>query len=300
MDLFEKLDGIRRKILLFSFYSLMLLFLGFGALAIHDAGALRTVLVIVSFAFLLINLSMISFFVSSYKQLYNQNMMKNVMSSVFEDVTYEPKSGLPQAIIENTDMIRLGNRYESSEYRTGTYRGIRFKMANVTLKNMLNEGKRSASVTYFSGSWMVLSFPRAFKSYLQVKEKSFLNAQKPRGSHPELDRVAVGSEDFCRFFKAYAESEKEAEAFLSKPLCDAILAVNYELRGDLMFFFANDQLHIALHGVRAKYEPPMLGKLYRDEVEKALMADCRAITAFLDRLIEIESLFKKDDTTLES
>lgn len=290
MDIFKKLDVIRRQILIVSFASLFFLIAGFLFLALMK-GASRLALVILSFGLLLFSFVGIAILVSRYKRLFGQNMLKSVLENAFEDVTYEPDRALLASVIENTDMIMMGNAYASSEYRTGRYRDISFTMADVTLKNLIQNGRRRASVTYFSGSWMVFEFPKAFSAYLQVKEKSFLNAQKPRGAHPDMNRALVGEENFTRFFKVYAESTADAEAFLTKELQDAITALNYELRGDLMFYFCGNTLHIALHGKRAKYEPPILGKLYRDEVEEVLLADCRAVSAFLDRILELNCLF---------
>ena len=290
MDIFKKLDVIRRLILIASFASLFFLIAGFLLLALAT-GASRSVWVILSFGLFIVSLVGIAIPVSRYKRLYGQNMLKSVLENAFENVTYEPDRALSADVIENTDMIMMGNSYESAEYRTGVYRGISFTMADVTLKNLMQSGKRRASVIYFSGSWMVFRFPKAFSAYLQVKEKSFLNAQKPRGAHPDMNRALVGEENFTRFFKVYAESTADAERFLTKELQDAITALNYELRGDLMFYFCGNTLHIALHGKRAKYEPPILGKLYRDEVEDVLLADCRAVSAFLDRILEFDNLF---------
>lgn len=294
MDLFEKLNAIRRRILILSLLLLLFFTSGFVFLAVPLDGSWQIAVSVVSFALALIDLLLISMRVSSYKQLFGRNMMKSVMASVFEEVTYEPERALPASTVENTDMIRMGNRYESGEYRTGLYHGIRFTMADVVLKNILRDGKRTETVTYFSGSWMVFEFPSTFAETLQIKEKSFLNAQKPKGE-PDMNRVEIGSERFKRFFKVYAENESAARAFLTPSLEDAVMALNYELFGDLMIYFCQGRLHIALHGKRAQYEPPMLGKLYRDEVERVLLADHAAICAFLDRLLEIDGLFTTSD-----
>ncbi len=290
MDIFKKLEKIRREIIVFSILAVLLVMLAVASM-VFLGGFWRNLLIASAGILFLLTLLMISLSTSSYKQLFSRNMMKSVMTSVFEDVTYEPERALPPSMIENTDMIMTGNRYASGEYRTGVYRGIRFTMADVSLKNVIQNGKRTASITFFDGSWLIFEFSKSFTDYLQVKEKSFLNAQKPRGNHPDMNRVTVGSEDFVRFFKVYAESEEKATAFLSPSLQEAILALNYDLCGDLMFYFSGRYLHIALHGKQAQYEPPMLGKLYREEVERILLADCRAVSSFLDRLLADESLY---------
>lgn len=294
MDIFQRLDRIRRMILILSLFSVFFLAAIFVSLAIlREKTPLILTVSLASFA-LLFNLFLISRLVSSYKQLFGENMMKSVMEARFDDVHYEPARALAASVVENTDMIHMGNRYESGEYRSAVYRDIRFTMADVTLKNVIRQGSRTASAVYFSGTWMIFDFEKTFKTHLQIKEKSFLNAQKPRGEHPDMNRVAVGGDDFCRFFKVYAENEEIARSFLSPALEDAVLTLNYALRGDLMFYFSENRLHIALHGKRARYEPPMLGKLYRDEVEKALLSDFQAVSAFLDRLLEIPSLFENE------
>ena len=294
MDIFKRLDRIRRKLLLLSLFALLFLATVFLSLALFSKPILCMLISSAAFVAMLLDLFFISRLVSSYKQLFGENMMKSVMEARFENVSYEPSRPLAASVIENTDMILLGNRYESSEYRSATYRSIRFTMADVSLKNVIRQGSKMASVTYFSGTWMIFEFDKAFRSHLQIKEKSFLNAQQPRGEHPDMNRVAVGGESFCRFFKVYAESLDAAESFLSSALENAVMKLNYDLRGDLMFYFSKNCLHIALHGKRAQYEPPMLGKLYRDEVEKALLADFSAVSAFLDSILENPLLFENE------
>ena len=299
MDIFKRLDKLRRRILVASLAVIVFSVSVFLPIILMEGSVLAAVLSGSSLLLLFFTLFYVFFTVSSYKRLFGRHMLENVMQTVFDDVLYEPKRALTQSVIEDTDMILIGNHYESSEYKQGKYHGIRFAMADVLLKNVVRQGKRMASVTYFSGTWMIFDFEKVFCAPIQVKEKSFLNAQKPRSENPNLDRVMLPDENFSRFFKVYAESTEAAELFLSSSLRSAILSLNYELRGDLMFYFNGSRLHIALHGTKAHYEPPIFGKLYREEVEKVLLADCRAVSAFLDRLIAIDTIFENGTAVTE-
>lgn len=291
MDIFKRLNRIRSYILSETLAAFILLIAAFASLILIKDVFYRALSASVCVALFLLFLLLISFSIASYKQIFNRHMLKTVMESVFENVSYEPERALLQSVIESTDMILLGNHYESSEFRQGKYRSARFTMADVLLKNVIRQGKRVASVTYFSGTWMIFDFERSFRYPIQIKEKSFLNAQKPRGQNPDLERMTICDDEFSRFFKVYAENERSAQAFLSGAVREAILTLNYELRGDLMFYFNGNRLHIALHGTKAHYDPPLLGKLYREDVERALLADYRALRAFLDRLRAIDTIF---------
>lgn len=299
MDIFKRLETIRRRILITSLAAAIFLVATLLSLVFVEDTVFRASLAVSCTTLFLLSLVGISYSTSAYKQLYGRQMLRTVMESLFDRVSYEPDRALPPSLVENTDMIAMGNSYESSEYREGEYRGIRFTMADVHLKNVLCQGKQIARVTYFSGTWMIFDFEKAFRAPIQVKEKSFMNAQKPRGDNPDLNRVWVEDEAFARFFKVYAEDGDRAAALLSSPVREAILSLNYELRGDLMFYFNGKRLHIALHGNRARYEPPMLGRLYREEVEKVLLADCRAVSAFLDRLLSIDTIFEDGSAVTE-
>jgi len=299
MDIFKRLNRIRLYILSETLVAFVFLISAFAALIVIGDVFYRALLASVCVVVFLLFLLFISFSVASYKQLFSRHMLKTVMETVFENVSYEPDRALLQSVIESTDMILLGNHYESSEYRQGEYRSTRFTMADVLLKNVIRQGKREASVTYFSGTWMIFDFEKPFRYPIQIKEKSFLNAQKPRGENPDLERMVIRDENFSRFFKVYAENESAVETFLSTAVREAILSLNYELRGDLMFYFNGNRLHIALHGQKAHYEPPLLGKIYREDVEKVLLADCRAISAFLDRLSAIDTIFENGTAVTE-
>ena len=299
MDIFKRLEKIRRCILSASFAAAVFLVFVFLPLVLIEDTAVSFLISGLVFLLFLVTLLLISFAVSSYKRLFAGYIPESVMQTVFEEVVYEPEKALLSSVIENTDLILIGNHYESSEYRAGKYRGVYFAMADVLLKNVIRHGKRLASITYFSGTWMIFDFEKAFRAPIQVKEKSFLNAQKPRMGNPNLDRVMISDESFSRFFKVYAENSDTATAFLSPELRDAILSLNYALRGDLMFYFNGNRLHIALHGKKAHYEPPIFGKLYREEVEKVLLADYRAVSAFLDRLLAIDTIFENGTAVTE-
>lgn len=287
MDIFKKLERIRKELLVLSLLAFLLAVLGFLALALIPSAAAGILFSLLAWLSFLLTLGMIRLRVSAYKRLYGQHMMAQILSTEFEKVTYDPKGALEEDLVASTDTIMMGNTFLSAEKRSGEYRSVKMTMADVALKNLLGR----TSVTYFDGTWMVFTFPKAFRRSLEIKEKSFLNAQKPQGENPELDRVMVGSEELARFFKIYGESEALARDFLSKSLEEAVITLNYELPGDLMLYFHKDRLHIACHGRRLQYEPPLLGKLHREEIEQVLLSDCRTVKRFLDTVLSDTSLF---------
>ncbi|MBR2987063.1 MAG: DUF3137 domain-containing protein [Clostridia bacterium] len=292
MDLFAALEKLRKEILVCSFAALILFTLGLVALLVPLSQGIRITLAAILFALFLVMLPVIRLRISRYMRLYARNMQREILEAEFENVTYKPDDGIARSLIEDTDMIMMGNEYRASEFRTGRYRGIDCVMSDVALRSRVKKNGKDFRVTYFDGGWMVFTFDKSFRESLQVKEKSFLNAQKPRGEHPDLNRTYTESEALGRFFKVYAVGKKEAESFLTPALEQAILRLNYDLPGDLMFYFHRNRLHIARHGTRTRYEPKVFGRLDRQEIERILLSDIRTVQRFLDALLDETSLFE--------
>ena len=67
----------------------------------------------------------------------------------FGDLRYLPEAGIPASSIEQTGMMRMGNRYHAEDYLSGTAGGVPFEQSDVCIQNVTSNGKSTSTVTYF-------------------------------------------------------------------------------------------------------------------------------------------------------
>ena len=73
-----------------------------------------------------------------------------ILNEVFDNVTYKYNSGLPEQDVRQFGLVKMGNRYSSEDYLKGSYKGIGFEQAEVTIKYDKNGRKQATYKT--SGS----------------------------------------------------------------------------------------------------------------------------------------------------
>ena len=100
------------------------------------------------------------------------------LQSVFTDLVYEPEKGLPYDVIASTNMMNMGDRYESEDYVSAKYKGIKFEQADVHIEEEhestdSNGHTTRTWVTIFRGKWMIFDFNKTFKANIQVSQKNF-------------------------------------------------------------------------------------------------------------------------------
>lgn len=296
MGVFEHLEKLRKLLIFLSILLTLLLVAGMAMFflaanqQIHPALCLLAVIPAVACA------AAVALFISRYKTYYKNHMVSAVLNSYFEDLIYQPDGGLEEAVIEETGMIRMGDTYSSEDYVAGQYKGVAFEMADVLIQEKLvspHISPAASTLTHFEGRWLIFTFERAFRYDLLVKEKSLLHAQRVGNTdHPSLERVSVANEALNRFFRVYAAGEREAAYMLNPFVCEALLHLNREIKGDLIFGFIGNRLHVAIHGIGDAFEPKILSRLDRGEIEGAVYSDIRAIIDFIDRLKPDERLFR--------
>ena len=71
---------------------------------------------------------------NEYTTIYKNTFVLSSLKDIFSDLKYNFDEGLEEEILEETDMIRLGDRYHSNDYIEGKYKGINFKSSDVHIQ----------------------------------------------------------------------------------------------------------------------------------------------------------------------
>ena len=236
-----------------------------------------------------------------YRNLFKSIFVEKALNNLFDDLIYEPEKGLPYDVIASTNMMNMGDRYESEDYVSAKYKGIKFEQADVHIEEEYtttdSDGNTSTHyVTIFKGRWLVFDFNKNFKANVQISEKGFGNSKVKRffGKKEErFKRVKMESEEFNKKFKVYAQDEHEAFYLITPALMERIERLVKGNKGRFLFCFVDNRLHIGVYNHKSSFEPTSVFKqLDIKVIEENISEDIRVITQFVDELNLDKNLFK--------
>lgn len=255
--LFARLRCLRRRILLG--WGLLAVFVICAVLSVTSGFAVGLVLCMLGFAG---DLFFIMRSQKAYRRLFKERLVRSELEKQFGDLRYLPEAGIPASSIEQTGMMRMGNRYHAEDYLSGTAGGVPFEQSDVCIQNVTSNGKSTSTVTYFRGRWLIFAFNKRFTHNLLVVSDSFSYAKRPGGffGKDRSERLSMESEAFNDAFKVYAQDAHEAYYILTPPLMERLLALNARLGCGMLFGFCGNRLHVAVPTGGDAFEPSLLSQ----------------------------------------
>lgn len=235
-------------------------------------------------------------FISAFKELFVLRSLK----SVFSDLVYKPEIGLDESIIRNTQMMNMGDRYNSNDYISGKYKNINIVQADVHIEEERqstdSDGHTTTTwVTIFRGRWMIFDFNKIFKSNVQVCQKKFGNSRINNwGSKTKYKKVMMEDQEFNKKFRVYAQNEHDAFYILTPSLMDKIKNLSSGINGELLFCFIDNKLHIGLQNNKDSFEHSIFTKINEEKVINEISMDIKLITDFIDKLNLDNDLFRRE------
>ena len=302
----SEMESLRRKIIIG--YSFLVCFFILFVLGITyyyiKFVKTRNDLVIMSFVGIVILIIFIIFlrlikkdydlYCSSYKKVF----VYKALEKKFDNLIYNPKSGMPKSVIWGTHMMDLGDYYLSNDLISGKYHNTNFMQADVRIKNEYyytdsNGNVHSYQVDTFYGKWLVFEFNKKFKYNVQVREKSFKNAKVDSSySAYGYHKVSMENEKFNRKFLVYTEMEHDAFYLLTPHMMERIQNISDIIDGDLLLCFVDNELHIGLNNNQDSFEASILKG--SKTIDKQINKDIEIITSFIDELNLSNDLFRKE------
>lgn len=194
-------------------------------------------------------------FKAGYKKIFVEGPFQEVFGKVYCDF----KNGISRDIIDETDLMKMGNRYYTNDYIKGSYRNVGFERADIKIQNHTSNGKNSHTVTYFNGRWLILEFNKNFHFDLQIvgkgfyyteKKNSFFTSEKHRRHKVEMEDIR-----FNEHFNVYAQDEHEAFYILTPQFMAALKEMYDSMDGNLMLGFIDYKLHVAINTSKDAMEP---------------------------------------------
>lgn len=230
-----------------------------------------------------------------YEEFKNIFVLKS-LQRFFENIDYKSEEGFSEEYIENIGMLDTGDRFNSNDYISGTYKGIKFEQSDIHIEEKHEEkdndgNKREVWETTFRGRLMVFDFNKNFKANIQVASHNFGANKLPWNK--KFSNVKMEDVEFNKYFSIYAESEHEAFYILTPHFMEKIKDIIKKLNCGIMFGFVDSKLHIAIDNNEDSFEYNVFKPINEQEIEEDIVEDIKIITNFVDELNLDNKLFGK-------
>lgn len=230
-----------------------------------------------------------------FRAAFKEYFVLNYLKTIFTDLVYKPEYGLDESIIENTNMVDMGDRYSSEDYISGKYKDINIVQADICIEEIDNDDEGSSTYTLFKGRWMIFEFNKTFKSDLHIYQKGLKSYNLNHSlSKRYYNKVTLDDQEFNNIFTVYAQNEHEAFYILTPHFMEKLKNISSMVSGNLLFCFMNNKLHVGLCDGNDSFEWNIFKKLDESNLKNTIISDIKAITDFVDELNLDNTLFKEE------
>ncbi|MBO4323770.1 MAG: DUF3137 domain-containing protein [Lachnospiraceae bacterium] len=230
-----------------------------------------------------------------YRRNYKNLVVSKAAADLFDEYSYYPEDGVSQAEIALTGIMRTGNRFQSEDMVTGTYKGVNFRRSDVYIAQHTSTGKSSHTTVYLRGSWLVFQYNKKFESDLQISTKDFMYELKNTSrlfTRSANLRHSIETEDmeFNKMFECNCQKDTEAFYLLTPRVMQMLKLIRAELNAPFMVGFVDNKMHVAINSGKNHIEPPIFKELNPElsvmRTRTELRTICNIIDAFsMDREI---------------
>ena len=235
----------------------------------------------------------IKIFNNEFKSIFVLNSLRQF----FDNLDYKSENGFSEEYIQKVGMLDTGDRFNSNDYISGTYKNIKFEQSDIHIEEKHEEedkdgNKKEVWETIFMGRLMVFDFNKKFKANVQVSSHHFGANTLPWKK--KFFNVKMEDVEFNKLFTIYAESEHDAFYILTPHFMQKIKDITKELNCGVMFGFADSRLHIAINNNEDSFEYNVFKLINEQEIEENIVKDIKLITNFVDELSLDNDLFRRE------
>lgn len=204
---------------------------------------------------------------NKYRREYKELFVKDALSLAFDNVECNFESGISEEEIEAYGLLVTENRFYSNDYITGMYKGSRFTRSDVTIKKVIHTGKRTTTITTFSGPYMIFEFDKKFNSDVLVKEKG-ASHRSSFFFKDELEKVKFESVEFNKKFNVYSKDGHTAFYLLTPQYMEKLMEFDSRFEGVCYFGFINGKFHLALYNNEDMFETSVFTEVDENEINR--------------------------------
>lgn len=177
-----------------------------------------------------------------YKQLYKDTFVSSMLKSLLDDVSYDWRGGFSEMDVATFGVVKIGNIFKSEDYLSGSYKGVDFRQADVTIKHETGSGDDKKVTTYFSGRMFEFKFTGKSVQNVKVFSSAYQSWLNLRGEKVDLENVL-----FNKSFDVFTPEPHDAFYILTPQMMEKITNL-YRYYPNIGFRFGDGRLCVAING----------------------------------------------------
>ena len=246
---------------------------------------------------LLKGLSAISKAKSEVKDKLSISLIPEVLSSVFDDVQYDPEGRIGDDVIHGTHMFFPFHftDIDGSDLIRGSYRGVHIEMSDITLTEVSeytetdddgNTETRTHTSVHFTGQWLTCDFHKKLSADLCVFESN--RRMRPR------DLVETENEAFNKKYGVSCSSPHDAFYVLTPHMMKHIMTMDERAGGNTYLRFLKEgKVHLAVNSGRNHFEPGSLEEAGLDALRNRFRNELQYVIDLIDALLSEKTLYQR-------
>lgn len=238
-DTMRELERIGKKIKMFTLVPVLFIAVGF-IFILCGSYSLALAIILVGAFVSLVYASNVPFLKQQYTTLYKETFVVSVLKTMLDDVKYDCNDGFTEFDIMQSGLIKIGNQLSSEDYLSGSYKGVKFRQADVDSINETWNGEEKETVTYFSGRLIEFEYPLKLTSSVKVLSNYFTTYLSLPSEIIDMEDVEFNDE-----FNVYALDAHEAFYILTPPLIEKLKYIK-KYCNIFAFNFAQGKIYFAL------------------------------------------------------
>lgn len=232
-------------------------------------------------------------------------VLKNIYG---EDSSYNPYSGIDRPVVNESNIIRMGNRYSSDGLIKASYEGVNFVVSNILSQNETSSGKSTHTDTYFQGIFAIFPFNKKINSSVEIREdEAGFGTSLYFSSKDIIDMEDI---EFNEQFNVYATDKEAAFYVITPQLIEVFKEIKKRIPGNLIFCIRGNQMIIAINNGFNKFQYSKSGKNmenylkavvdellpYRWLIDVFKLKDKISVSSAASDKVEVSSKAEEDET----
>ncbi len=173
---------------------------------------------------------------------FKTQYMPKAIESILPGSEFNVNGGFDEMELYRSRILSKADRYHTEDQFIGEWDGIKFKTADVTLKDVRSNGKSTTVVTVFQGRVYRLDFPIPFLTDMLVYQNRFI----VKWGFGEFEQVETESIDFNHSFQVLAKDSLNAFRILKPDFMEKLMALDQQTVHKIALSFQGEHLYIAI------------------------------------------------------
>ena len=232
---------------------------------------------------------------TSFSKYVRNNSEKAVRDHLFPDAVLKPDEGFALPIIMTPGFFSKPDRYEGSEYMSGSYKGVKFDKAAYDLKkkHTTTDSKGNTTttyVTYAKGTLYRFSFARSFETVKIIEKQGAISFGI---MNKGLETVETEYILFNRKFKVLSNDKTTVFYLLTPQIQEQIIDLEKRYKGNFYLCYMGNTLYVAVNDNGETARVPLF-KEVSEETMRPIKEFYGAPAVFIDALSLDSNKFKEN------